>query len=77
MITDLSSSGVGSQQVDDLDTSDQDFSTWSLLDEWRSISVNGVLLLAGEGSSLIDGLSDDVHDTSKGLGTDWDSNGGT
>lgn len=35
--------------------------------------MNGVSLFGGDGSSLINGISDDVHDSAKGLRADGDT----
>ncbi len=34
-------------------------------------------LLGGDGTPLVDGLANDIHDPAQGLGTHWDSDGGT
>lgn len=34
-------------------------------------------LLSGDGTSLINGLTDDIHNPAQGLGAHWDSDGGT
>lgn len=73
----LTTSGVRSQQVDDLDTGLQDFGSSGLVNEGRSIGVDGSHLDTFDGSSLIDGLTDDVHDSTEGLGTDGDGDGRT
>lgn len=39
--------------------------------------MDGVSLLSLNRSSLVDGVTDDVHDSSEGLGADGDTNGGT
>ena len=33
-------------------------------------------LLGGDGTPLVDGLTDDIHDPAQSLGTHWDSDGG-
>lgn len=35
------------------------------------------LLLGGDGTPLINGLTNDIHDPAQGLWTHWDSNGST
>lgn len=55
--TDLTTSSVGGQEIDDLDTSDQNFSRGSLIGERRGVSVDGVVFSGLDGSSLIDGLT--------------------
>ena len=42
-----------------------------------SVSVKEHSLLGGDGTSLIDGLPDDIHDPAQGLGSHWDSDGGS
>jgi hypothetical protein len=71
----LTTSGVRSQQVDDLDTSLQNFGSGGLVNESGCIGVNGGKLDTFDGSSLIDGLTDNVHDSTEGLGTDGDGDG--
>ena len=39
--------------------------------------MDGCALGGVDGSSLVDGVTDDVHDSSEGLGADGDTNGGT
>lgn len=70
--SDFSSLGVGGHQIDDLNTGDEDFVTLSLFDESWGFSVDGELYLGVDWSSLIDGLSDDVHNSSEALWSDWD-----
>jgi hypothetical protein len=73
----LTTSGVRSQQVDDLDTSLQNFGSGGLVNESGCIGVNRGKLDTFDGSSLIDGLTDNVHDSTEGLGTDGDGDGCT
>jgi hypothetical protein len=40
-----------------------------LLDEWRGISVDGAVLVGVNGASFIDGLSNNINDSAKSLGT--------
>lgn len=42
------------------------------LNELRGFSVDGGLGLGVDGSSLVDGLSNDVHDAAESLGSDGD-----
>ena len=72
---DLTSTGVGSEQIDDLDTGDQDFGSGGLLNKLGGRSVDGSQLSALNGASLIDRVTGDVHDTTKGGGADGDLNG--
>lgn len=75
--TDLATTSVGSQKVDDLDTGLKNFGGGRLLDESRGIGVNGELLVSLDGTTLINGLANDVHDTAKGALADGDHDGGT
>ena len=74
--TNLATTGVGSEEVDNLDTGLQDLGGSGLVDERRGVGVNGEELDAVDGTALINGLADDVHDTAKGGGTDGDTDGG-
>ena len=73
----LTTSGVRSQQVDDLDTGLQDFGGGGLVNESGGIGVDGRQLDTLDGASLINGLTDNVHDSTEGLGTDGDGDGRT
>jgi hypothetical protein len=75
--TNLTTLSVGGKQVDDLDTSFQDFGDSGLVNELRGVGVDGAGVLSVDGTSLVDGLTNDVDDTTKALGTDRDSDGGT
>mmetsp|Transcript_2155 Transcript_2155/g.4907 ORF Transcript_2155/g.4907 Transcript_2155/m.4907 type:complete len:511 (-) Transcript_2155:15-1547(-) len=70
--SDLSSSLVRGQKIDDLDTGDKHLLGGSLLDEGWGLTMDGQDVLGVDRSALVDGLSDDVHDTSQGLATDRD-----
>ena len=74
--TDLSTTGVGREEVDDLDTGLQDLSGSRLVDERRGVSVDGRKLDALDGTTLVNGLANDVHDTAEGGSTDGDTDGG-
>ena len=73
--TNLSTSGVRSQQIYDLDTSLQDLSGCGLLYEGRRLGVDWHAGLCVEGSTLVNGLSDDVDDSSQALWTDRNHDG--
>lgn len=75
--TNLTTTGVGGKQVDDLDTSNEDFGRGGLLSERRGVGVDGGDLLGLDGTTLVDGVTGDVHDTTESLGTDRDLDGGT
>jgi hypothetical protein len=73
--TNLTTTGVGSEEIDDLDTSDQDFSRGRLLGEWRRVSVNGSLLGVLYGTAVVDGVTSDVQDTTESSLADRDLDG--
>ncbi len=75
--TDLATTGVRGKEVDDLDTGLQDLSSRGLVDERRGLRVDGEELDALDGTTLVNGLANDVHDTAEGGGTDGDTDGGT
>ena len=75
--TDLAATGVGREQVDDLDTGLEHLGLGGLVDERRGLNVNGSKLVALDGTTLVHGLTNDVHDTAEGTGTDGDLNGKT
>ncbi len=75
--SDFTTSGVGGEHINDLDTGDQDFSTWALFVEGGGFSMDGVFNFGVDGSSFIDGVADDVHDSAEGLWSDGDADGGT
>ncbi len=60
--TDLSTTGVGSEQVDDLDTSDENLGRGGLVDELGRVGVDGGELVRLDRSALIDGVTSDVDD---------------
>lgn len=70
--TDLTTTGVGGNQVDDLDPSDQDLSLSGLSGEWWGVSVDGGVLDSLDGATLVNGVTSDVHDTAKGARADRD-----
>lgn len=55
--TNFTTSGVGSQQVDDLNTSDEDISTRTLIFESWGFSMDGIELLASNWASFVDGFT--------------------
>lgn len=63
--TNLSTTGVGGQKIDNLDTSDEHLGGGGLLSEGRGIGVDGGVLGSLDGTALIDGLTSDVHDATK------------
>ncbi len=76
---DLSSLGVGGEEVHNLDASDEDLLGLALLNEGGSGAVEGGELLLpglGDGTLLVDGLANDVEDAAERVGTDGDLDGG-
>merc|ERR1739844_291380 len=73
--TNLASLGIGSQQINHLDTSYQDLLLDTHLVKLGSLGVDGLALLGVDGAPLVNGLTDHVDDPSKGLGADRDHDG--
>ena len=73
--TNLTTTGVGGEEVDDLDTGDEDLSGGGLLSESGSIGVDGHLLLVLDGAALVNGLASDVDNATKSAGTDGNHDG--
>jgi hypothetical protein len=59
----FTSSGIWSQQIDDLDTSNQQFGSRSLFLETWGFSVDRVVFISLNRSSFVDGFTDNIHDT--------------
>ena len=74
--TNLSTTSVRSQQVDNLDTSDEDLSGGGLLGELRGVGVDGVELGSLDGTTLVNGVTSDVHDATKSAVTNGNLDGG-
>jgi hypothetical protein len=74
-LTDLSTLGVGSEQVDNLDTGDQDFLLDAHLDEFGSFGVDGGEFVGVDRAALIDGLTNDVDDSAQSLGSHGNTDG--
>ena len=68
--TNLSTTCVRGKQVDDLDTGDKNFGRCGLLDELWWVCVNGSLLVVLDRSTLVDGVTSHVHDTTKSAWAD-------
>lgn len=73
--TNLSTTSVGSEEIDDLDTSNKDLGASGLLGERGSVSVDGSTLGGLDRATLVNGVTSDVHDATKSLGTDWNHDG--
>ncbi len=67
---DLAALGIWCQQVNDLDAGDEDFSLGGLIDEFRGRTVNWQGLISLDRAFLVNRLTDNVHDTAEGSGTD-------
>lgn len=68
--TDLTTLGVGGEQIDDLDTSHEDLIGGTLLSERGRGGVDGVPLVRVDGTLLVDGVTDHVDDAAKSGGAD-------
>ena len=52
-------------------TSNEHLSTWTLLDERWRVSVNRSVFVGFNGASFVNGLSDNINDSTKSFWTDW------
>jgi peptide chain release factor 1 len=75
--TNLTTTSVGGKKIDNLDTSLENFGSGGLVNELGSLSVNGEELLGLDGTTLIDGLTNNVDDTAKDFLTDGNGDGST
>lgn len=75
--TNLTTTGVGGKQIDDLDTSDENLGLSGLLNELGSLSVNGTELVGLDGTTLVNGVTSDVDDTAESTRADGDGDGST
>lgn len=75
--TNLSTTGIGGEKIDDLDTGLKNLSGSGLLNERRGIGVDRAVLGTLDRAALVDGLADDVHDAAKGCGTNRDGDRST
>jgi len=73
----LTSSGVGCEEIDNLNTSNEEISARTLLSEGGRVSMNRSEFISVDGATLINGLSYDVDNSTKCLGTNRHQNGGT
>ena len=74
--TNLSTTSVRSEKINDLDTGFQNFSSRRLVDEGGRVSVNGAEFDALDRATLINGFSNDVHDASERSRANWNHDGG-
>merc|ERR1719167_419009 len=72
---DLTTLGVGGQQVDDFNARLQDLLLSRHVHEIGSFLMDRQELVGFDGTSFVNGFSDDVDDTSEGSGSDWDGDG--
>ena len=75
--TDLSTTSVRGEEVDNLDTSLEHLSGGRLLDERWWVVVDGEKLVALDGTTLVNGLANDVHDTAKSIFAYGNTDGST
>lgn len=75
--TNLTTTGVGGKQVDNLDTSDENLSLGGLLGERRGLSVDGEVGGSLDGATLVNGVTSDVDDTAESTRADGDGDGST
>lgn len=73
--TNLTTTRVGCKKIHDLDTGDQHFSGGGLVNEAWCFGVNWQLLLVLDRAALVDWVTGDVHDTSKGTRADGNHDG--
>jgi hypothetical protein len=73
--TNLSTTSIRSQQIDDLDTSDKDLGGGRLLGELWGVSVDRAPLVGLDRTTLVNGVTSDVHDTAESRGTDRNRDG--
>lgn len=64
--TNLATTSVGGEEVDDLDAGLEHLSGGGLVDECRRVGVDGRKLGALDRTTLVDGLANDVHDATEG-----------
>lgn len=74
--TNFATTSVGGKEIDDLDTGLEHLSSSRLVDEWRGVGVDGTELDTLDGATLVDRLTNDVHDTAEGRRADGDEDGG-
>jgi peptide chain release factor 1 len=75
--TNLSTTSVRGEQIDDLDTSDENLGRGRLLDELRGVGVNRGELVGLDGTTLVNWVTGDVDDTAQGGRADGNGDGST
>jgi hypothetical protein len=73
--TNFSTTGVGGEQIDDLDTSDENLSGGGLLNELWGVVVDRQELVRLDGATLIDGVTSDVYNTAESGRADGNGDG--
>ena len=73
----FSSSCIWGKKIDDFNTSDENFSSTTLIYKTWCFSVNWISNFGFDGSSLIDWITNHIHNTTQCFWADWDSNGTT
>jgi hypothetical protein len=73
--SDLSTTSVGGEKVDDLDTGLENLSLGRLVDELGRVGVDGTGSDSLDGTALVNGLTDNVDDATERSGTDGDLDG--
>jgi peptide chain release factor 1 len=74
--SDLTTLGVRSQQVNNLNTSHKNLLGLTLLSEERGRAMDGSLKASSDGTLLIHGLTNHIQDTAKSAGSDGNHDGG-
>ncbi len=75
--TNLTTTGVGGKQIDDLDTSNQNLSGSRLVDELRRLGVDRQELVSLDRTTLVNGVTGDVDDTTESGRANGNGDGGT
>jgi hypothetical protein len=73
--TNLSTTSVGSEEIDNLDTSDEHLGGGGLFGERWGVGVNGRVLGGLDGTTLVNGVTSNVHDATKGSIADGNHDG--
>jgi hypothetical protein len=63
--TNLTTTGVGSEKIDDLDTGLENFGDGRLIHKFWSIRMDGKILACLDGATFINRLANNIHDTSE------------
>jgi hypothetical protein len=72
--TNLTTLGVRSQKINNLNTSNQDILTGTLVNEGWGISVNWSELVSFDGTTLVNWLTDHIDNSAESLWADWHEN---